>query len=70
MAKEISNFNLDSTNDVFCEKSIFSSIKKLRGIDNILINSSKKKVMVEYNPDQTTMNDIIYTIEKQGYSVS
>ena len=70
MAKEISNFNLTSSKDKFCEQEILLSIKKLRGIDNILINSQAKRVLVEYDPDKTTMSDIAFTIKQQGYIVS
>lgn len=70
MVKEISNFNLHSKNNNFSEESILKSINQLKGVDNILINSSTKKVMVEYNPDKLNIQDIVLTFEKQGYVVS
>jgi copper chaperone CopZ len=70
MAKEISNFNLSSTKHDFCEKTIFHSINQLKGINSIIINAPTHKVVVEYDPDKTSNNDIIVTMERQGYSVT
>ncbi len=52
-----------------CVKAIETALRKLEGVENASVNLATESAYVEYDPSKVSLEKIIETIEKIGYSV-
>ena len=52
-----------------CEDAIRKSVGSLRGVDRIAVDLIAKDVVVEYDSDKVTIEEIKQSIQEQGYDV-
>lgn len=52
-----------------CVKAVEESVGKLAGVSSVQVNLDAGEVMVEFDSNQTTLEQIKETIEEQGYDV-
>ncbi|MGG6447398.1 copper chaperone CopZ [Pseudobacillus badius] len=52
-----------------CVNSIEGSVGQLAGVSSVKVDLSKGEVTVEFDNQQTTLDQIKETIEEQGYDV-
>ena len=69
MAKSSEILNVNGMSCSHCENTVKTAVKALNGISSVSISLENKKVTVEYDPNQVTIEHIKETIENQGYDV-
>lgn len=52
-----------------CVKSIEGSVGKLKGVSNVKVNLEIGTVVVNYNSNEVSLEEIKETIDDQGYEV-
>ncbi|KKI92104.1 copper resistance protein CopZ [Bacillus sp. SA1-12] len=52
-----------------CVNSIEGSVGELKGVTNVKVNLDSGTVLVEFNPNEVTLDKIKETIDDQGYDV-
>lgn len=52
-----------------CVNSIQGSVNQLAGVSSVEVNLSSGEVAVEFDNQQTTLEQIKETIEEQGYDI-
>ncbi len=53
-----------------CVFTVERSLKKQAGVESAAVNLSSERATVEYDPAQTSLEDLIGRVEKAGYSVT
>lgn len=53
-----------------CVNSVEGSLGKLAGVSSVKVNLQAGEVSVEFDNEQTTLEQIKETIEEQGYDVA
>lgn len=53
-----------------CVNSIEESVGNLTGVSSVKVNLSSGEVSVEFDSQQTTLDQIKETIEEQGYDIA
>jgi len=69
MAKSSEILNVNGMSCSHCENTVKTAVKALNGISSVSVSLEDKKVTVEYDPNQVTIEHIKETIENQGYDV-
>lgn len=69
MAKETKVLNVEGMSCSHCENAVKKSVGALKGVDSVSVDLKGKKVTVEYDPGQVTVDAIKDAIEDQGYDV-
>ena len=70
MANRVQVLNVDGMSCSHCENSVKKSVGELKGVDNVTVNLSTKKVAVEFDSDRVSISDIKDAIEDLGYDVT
>lgn len=52
-----------------CVKAVEGSVGSLNGVESVKVNLETGSVDVEFNPEKVTLDEIIETIDDQGYDV-
>jgi copper chaperone len=52
-----------------CVNAVENSVGKLEGVRSVKVRLNDGQVDIEFNPDAVKLNQIIDTIEDQGYDV-
>ena len=52
-----------------CVKAVEGSVGALNGVSSVKVDLENKKVDVEFNKDEVTLDTIKETIDDQGYEV-
>jgi len=52
-----------------CEHAVKKSVGALSGVDRVTVDLKAKNVVVEYDSDKVTIQEIKQTIQNQGYNV-
>lgn len=52
-----------------CVQAVEGSVSKLAGVSSVQVNLDNGEVVVEFDNNQTTLEQIKETIEDQGYDV-
>lgn len=52
-----------------CVNSVEGSVGQLSGVSSVKVNLKDGEVIVEFDNQQTTINQIKETIEEQGYGI-
>ncbi|MGA9173695.1 MAG: copper chaperone CopZ [Thermoactinomyces sp.] len=52
-----------------CVNAVETSVGKLEGVRSVKVRLNDGQVDIEFNPDAVKLNQIIDTIEDQGYDV-
>lgn len=55
---------------VNCAQNIERSVKKLQGVTNVNVNFATEQAAISYDPNKTTINDLIKNITDAGYGVA
>jgi len=66
---EILNLIVEGMSCSHCENAVKKAVSALNGVDMVDVALSQKKVIVQYDPHKTTMDEIKDAIEDQGYEV-
>lgn len=53
-----------------CVATVERNIKKVDGVKQAVVNLSSERAMVEFNPTQATLDDLIGRVERAGYGVA
>lgn len=53
-----------------CVNSIEESVGNITGVSSVKVNLSSGEVSVEFDSEQTTLDQIKETIEEQGYDIA
>lgn len=61
--------NVEGMSCGHCVKSVEGSVGALNGVSSVKVDLANKKVDVEYNKDEVTLETIKETIDDQGYEV-
>jgi copper chaperone CopZ len=59
--------SLSNTRCSYCSRVIEQKLKKVPGIADISVNYLMDKVLVKYNPNKITIDEIRGSIKKLGY---
>lgn len=52
-----------------CENAVKKAVGALNGVENVIVDLSAKKVIVEFDAEKVSAEIITGTIEDQGYNV-
>jgi Cu+-exporting ATPase len=52
-----------------CVANIERSLKKIKGIEEVAVNFASEKANVRFDPSQTTVNDLVDSVQRVGYGV-
>lgn len=69
MAKETKVLNVEGMSCSHCENAVKKSVGALSGVDNVSVDLKDKKVTVDFDPSEVTLDAIKEAIEDQGYDV-
>ena len=61
--------NVEGMSCGHCVKAVESSVGALNGVSTVVVDLESKKVDVEFNQDEVTLDKIKETIDDQGYEV-
>jgi copper chaperone len=61
--------NVEGMSCGHCVKSVEGSVGALNGVSSVKVDLENKKVDVEFNKDEVTLDTIKETIDDQGYEV-
>jgi copper chaperone len=61
--------NVEGMSCGHCVKSVEGSVGALNGVSTVKVDLENKKVDVEFNKDEVTLDVIKETIDDQGYEV-
>ena len=61
--------NVEGMSCGHCVKAVEGSVGALNGVSTVKVDLENKKVDVEFNQDEVTLNAIKETIDDQGYEV-
>ena len=61
--------NVEGMSCGHCVKSVEGSVGALNGVLSVKVDLENKKVDVEFNKDEVTLDTIKETIDDQGYEV-
>ena len=61
--------NVEGMSCGHCVKAVESSVGALNGVSNVIVDLEEKKVNVEFNQADVTLEKIKETIDDQGYDV-
>jgi copper chaperone len=61
--------NVEGMSCGHCVKSVEGSVGALNGVSTVKVDLENKKVDVEFNQDEVTLDIIKETIDDQGYEV-
>ena len=53
-----------------CSATIERNLKKVNGVQAALVNLSSERATVEYNPNESTLEDLIDRVNRAGYGVA
>ncbi len=53
-----------------CIATVERNVKKLDGVDDVVVNLVTEKATIDYEPDKLELNQIIERIERAGYGIS
>jgi len=53
-----------------CVATVERSLKKVNGVHSALVNLSSERATVEYDPAQTSLQDMLARVERAGYGVA
>lgn len=68
MALQKTQFRVPDIGCAGCGGTIKLALKKHRGVDDVDVDVDAKHVVVTYDPDETTENEIMDTVLGVGYS--
>jgi copper chaperone len=66
---ETVTLNVEGMSCGHCVKSVEGSVGALNGVSTVKVDLENKKVDVEFNQDEVTLDVIKETIDDQGYEV-
>ncbi|WP_158737117.1 copper chaperone CopZ [Alteribacillus sp. YIM 98480] len=52
-----------------CVKTVEGSVGELDGVSHVKVNLEQGTVDIEYNTEKTSLEEIVETIDDQGYDV-
>ncbi len=61
--------NVEGMSCSHCENAVKNAVGALNGVENVIVDLSAKKVIVEYDAEKVSVDIIKGTIEDQGYTV-
>ena len=61
--------NVEGMSCGHCVKAVEGSVGALNGVSTVKVDLENKKVDVEFNKDEVTLDTIKETIDDQGYEV-
>lgn len=61
--------NVEGMSCGHCVKAVEGSVGALNGVSSVKVDLENKKVDVEFNKDEVTLETIKETIDDQGYEV-
>ncbi|WP_394237562.1 copper chaperone CopZ [Niallia oryzisoli] len=61
--------NVEGMSCGHCVKAVEGSVGALNGVSSVKVDLTNKKVDIEYNNDEVTLETIKETIDDQGYEV-
>ena len=61
--------NIEGMSCGHCVKAVEGSVGALNGVSSVKVDLENKKVDVEFNQDEVTLDTIKETIDDQGYEV-
>ena len=61
--------NVEGMSCGHCVKAVEGSVGALNGVSTVIVDLEEKKVDVEFNQDEVTLDKIKETIDDQGYEV-
>ncbi len=61
--------NVEGMSCGHCVKAVEGSVGALNGVSSVKVDLENKKVDVEFNKDEVTLDTIKETIDDQGYEV-
>jgi Cu+-exporting ATPase len=70
MSKLTQILNVNGMSCSHCEKTVIKHVGSLSGVDKVNVDLEGKKVSVEYEPEEVSLELIKETIEEQGYEVA
>ena len=53
-----------------CSATIERNLKKVSGVETAMVNLSSERATVEYNPNESTLEDLIDRVNRAGYGVA
>ncbi|MCX7614561.1 MAG: copper chaperone CopZ [Clostridiales bacterium] len=69
MTNESKILNVNGMTCSHCENAVKKSVGALSGVEKVTVDLNGKKVAVEFDPEKVTLEQIVETIEDQGYEV-
>ncbi|MFZ7121474.1 MAG: heavy metal translocating P-type ATPase [Eubacteriaceae bacterium] len=63
------NINISGMTCSACAKAVEKGVSKLEGVDSASVNYATEKLTIEYNAEQTNLDEIKNAVEKAGYKV-
>ena len=61
--------NVEGMSCGHCVKAVEGNVGALNGVSSVKVDLANKKVDIEYNKDEVTLETIKETIDDQGYEV-
>ena len=69
MSKSLNTLDVNGMSCSHCEHAVKKSVGAMRGVDRVSVDLKMDQVMVEYDSDKVTIEEIKQTIQDQGYDV-
>jgi copper chaperone len=69
MSKSLNTLDVNGLSCSNCEHAVKKSVGAMGGVDRVSVDLKKNQVMVEYDSDKVTIEEIKQTIQDQGYDV-
>lgn len=63
-------YNIDGMNCAACSSTVERVTRKLKGVSSVSVNINTKKMLIEYDSDAVTKEDIFNTVKKAGFTPS
>jgi len=70
MAQQIETLNVEGMSCMHCVNAIKNSVGSLPGVSKVEVDLMGKKVAVDFESDQVTLDQIKAKIEDAGYEVA
>jgi copper chaperone len=69
MAKEIVNLSVEGMSCSHCENSVKKAVGALKGVSTVTVDLKAKRVLVELESGEVSLEKIKNAIEDEGYDV-
>ncbi|MGB3703588.1 MAG: heavy metal-associated domain-containing protein, partial [Anaerolineales bacterium] len=53
-----------------CVATVERNIKKVDGVSQAVVNLSSERAIVNFNPDQATLDDVVARVQRAGYGIA